>query len=284
VFNSILNNVNTPSEADETSYSVGVKLGYLTDVARRSTGYLSYLATFHTFQPNGPVTPGNETADFQVQNVQVGFRHEFTPTLLGNFAIGPSFVTSKDPKLDGDTDVAVNLDVTKTLSIGQASLTYVRSITSGGGQGEAVTRDTLRLAFFAEITGKLTAALSTSLSYYDYHNLTASDIVTNGGNRLGWAIGPSLSYQILRPWRLSASYAYEFTDFTQGISHVNLANIGDHRFAVTSQFALLQWLFLDLSYRYTARQLSNGLPISDVEPYYRNEVILKLTAAPSFLF
>ena len=284
VFNSIVNNVNTPSEVNETSYSVGVKFGYLTDVARRSTGYLSYLATFHTFRPNGPVTPGNETADFQVQDVLVGFRHEFTPTLSGNFAIGPSFITSKDPKLDGNTNVAINLDVTKTLSIGQVSLNYARAQTSGGGGGEAVTSDTLRLAFFAEITGKLTAALSTRLSYYDYLNLTASELVTNGGNRLVWAIGPSLSYQILRPWRISASYAYELTDFTQGISNVNLANIGDHRFAFISQFALRQWLFLDLSYRYTARHLSNGLPISDVEPYYRNEVILRLTAAPSFLF
>ena len=284
VFSSILNNVNTPSEADETSYSVGAKLGYLTDVARRSMGYLSYLATFHTFQSNGPVTPGDTTADFQVHNVQVGFRHEFTPTLSGSFAVGPSFITSKDPKLDGDTDLAVNLEVIKTLSIGQASLNYIRSITSGGGQGEAVTRDTLRLAFFAAITGKLTAALSTNLSYLNYRNLTASSIVTNGGDRFAWAIGPSLSYQILRPWRLSASYAYEFTDFTQGISNVNLANISDHRFAVISQFALRQWLFLDVSYRYTARHLSNGLPISDVEPYYRNEVLLRLIAAPSFLF
>jgi Putative beta-barrel porin 2 len=284
VFNSILNNVDVPTEVDETSYSVGVNLGYFTNVAQRSMGYLSYLVTFHTFQPNASVTPGNKTADFQVQNVQVGFRHELTPTLSGNIAIGPSFVTSKDPKLDGDTGVAVNLEVIKTLGIGRASLNYTRNFTSGGGGGGAVTRDILRLLFFAEITGKLTAAVDSSLAYYNFQNISASNIVTNGGNRLAWAIRPSLSYQILRPWRLSASYAYELTDFTQRVSNVNLATIGDHRFAFTSQFALRQWLLLDLSYRYSTRQLNNGIPLVGIEPFYRNEVILRLTAAPSFLF
>ena len=284
VFNSIVNNVDVSNEVNETSYSVGANLGYLTDVTRGSKVSLSYLATFHTFRPNASATSGSETADFQVHDVKVGFRHEFTPTLSGSVAIGPSFITSKDPQLDGDTNAAINLDITKTLSIGRASLNYARNFTSGGGGGNAVVADIVRLSFLAEITGKLTAALDSSFSHYNYQNITASEIVTNGGNRSVWAIGPRLTYQILRPWRLFASYAYEHTNFTQGVSNLNLADIGDHRFTFTSQFALRQWLLLDLSYRYTARQLSNGLPIQDVEPFYRNEVTLRLTAAPSFLF
>lgn len=284
VFNSIVNNVDIPTEVDETSYSVGANLGYLTNVARRSTGYLSYLVTFHTFRENAPVTPGNETADFQVHDVKVGFRHELTPTLSGNVAIGPSFITSKDPQLDGDSGFAANLEVTKTFSIGRASLNYARNFTSGGGAGGASITDILGLAFFAEITGKLTAVLDSSFSHYNFRNLTASQVVTNGGNRSVWAIRPGLTYQILRPWRLSASYAYELTDFAKGGSNLNIANIGDHRFTFASQFALRQWLLLDLSYRYSTRQVSNGTPLLGVEPFYRNEVILRLTAAPSFLF
>jgi hypothetical protein len=284
VFNSIVNNVDVSNEVNETRYSVGANLGYLTDVARGSKVFLSYLATFHTFGQNESVTPGSETADFQVQTVQAGFRHEFTPTLSGSVAIGPTFVTSKDPQLDGDTNAAINLDITKTLSIGRVSLNYARNFTSGGGGGNAVVADTVRLLFLAEITGKLTAGLESSFSHYNYPNITASEIVTNGGNRSVWTIRPSLTYQILRPWRLFASYAYDHTNFTQGVANLNLADIGDHRFTVTSQFALRQWLLLDLSYRYSARQLSNGLPVQDVEPYYRNEVTLRLTAVPSFLF
>src|SRR5712691_9970016 len=284
VFNSIVNNVDIPTEVDETSYSVGANLGYLTDVARGSKVSLSYLVTLYTFQANAPVTPGNATADFQVHDVKVGFRHEFTPTLSGNVAIGPSFITSKDPQLDGDSGFAASLAVTKTFSIGRASLNYARNFTSGGGGGGAAITDILRLAFFAEITGKLTAALDSSFSHYNFQNNTASQVVTNGGNRSAWAIRPGLTYQILRPWRLSASYAYELTDFTKGGSNLNIANIGDHRFTFASQFALRQWLLLDLSYRYSTRQLSNGIPLVGVEPFYRNEVILRLTAAPSFLF
>jgi len=284
VFNSIVNNVDIPTEVDETSYSVGVNLGYLTDVARGSKVSLSYLVTLHTFRENAPVTPGNETADFQVHDVKVGFRHELTPTLSGNVAIGPSFITSKDPQLDGDSGFAANLEVTKTFSIGRASLNYARNFTSGGGAGGASITDILRLAFFAEITGKLTAVLDSSFSHYNFRNITASQVVTNGGNRSVWAIRPGLTYQILRPWRLSAAYAYELTDFAKGGSNLNIANIGDHRFTFASQFALRQWLLLDLSYRYTTRQVSNGTPLLGVEPFYRNEVILRLTAAPSFLF
>jgi len=284
VFKSIVNNVDVPDEVDETSYSVGANLGYLTDVARRSTGYLSYLVTFHTFRENAPVTSGNETADFEAHDIKVGFRRELTPTLSGNVAIGYAFVTSKDPQLDGDSGVAADLEITKTLSIGRVSLNYARNFTSGGGGGGAVLADTLRLSFLAEITGKLTAALDSSFSHYNFRNITADQVVTNGGNRSVWAVRPSLTYQILRPWRLSASYAYELTDFTQGGSNLNIANIGDHRFTFASQFAVRQWLLLDLSYRYSTRQLSNGIPLLGVEPFYRNEVILRLTAAPSFLF
>ena len=284
VFNSVINNVDIPTEVDETSYSVGANLGYLTDVARRSTGYLSYLVTFHTFRENAPVTSGNETADFQAHDIKVGFRHDLTPTLSGNVAIGYAFVTSKDPQLDGDSGVAANLEITKTLSIGRVSLNYARNFTSGGGGGGAVLADTLRLAFFAEITGKLTAVLDSSFSHYNFQNNTASQVVTNGGNRSVWAIRPGLTYQILRPWRLSAAYAYELTDFAKGGANLDIANIGDHRFTFASQFALRQWLLLDLSYRYSTRQVSNGIPLVGVEPFYRNEVILRLTAAPSFLF
>jgi hypothetical protein len=140
------------------------------------------------------------------------------------------------------------------------------------------------LTFIAEITGKLTAALNGSLLHYNFQNRTAGEVVTNGGDRFVWAIRPSLTYQILRPWRLSAAYAYELTDFTKGGSNLNVANIRDHRFVFTSQFALRQWLLLDLSYRYSTRGLSNGIPLLGVEPFYRNEVVLTLTAAPSFFF
>ena len=142
----------------------------------------------------------------------------------------------------------------------------------------------MRLLFLGEITGKLTAELVSSFSHYNYLNITASEIVANGGDRSVWIIGPSLTYQIFRPWRLFAAYTYDHTNFTQGVASLNLANIGDHRFTFISQFALRQWLLLDLSYRYSSRLLSNGLPIQDVNPYYRNEVSLRLTAVPSFLF
>jgi hypothetical protein len=276
--------VNVSTEVDETSYSVGVNLGYLSDVARGSKASLAYVLTFHTFQPNAPVTPGNETSDFQVHDVKVGFRHELTPTLSGSAAIGPSFLTSKDPQLDGNTSFAANLEITKTFGIGRASLNYTRDFTSGGGGGGATIADILRLSFSAEITGKLTAALDSSLSHYTFQDLSASQAATDGGDRFAWAIRPSLTYQILRPWRLSASYAYELTDFTKGGFNLNIANIGDHRFAFTSQFALRQWLLLDLSYRYSTRELNNGIPLLGVEPFYRNEVILRLTAVSSFLF
>lgn len=281
VFQSVVNNVDIPTEVDETSYSVGANLGYLTDVARGSTASLAYLVTFHAFGENAPTTSGLATADFQVHDFRVGFRHELTPTLSGDVALGYAFVASKDPALDGDAGLSARLEVIKTLSIGRLSLLYGRNFTSGGGQGGAVLADTVRIAFLAELTGKLAAALDGSFAYYNYRNTPVSRGATSGADRVIWTISPSLIYQILRPWRVSAAYAYELTDYAKGGTTVTLANVGDQRFILASQFAVRPWLLLDLSYRHSTRHTGNGSSVQGVEAFHRNEVLLRLIATPN---
>ena len=57
----------------------------------------------------------------------------------------------------------------------------------------------------------------------------------------------------------------------------------DHRLAFASQFTIREALFLSLTYRYRIRQFDAGDTDGD-EDFNRNEVMLTLTYAPTFLF
>jgi opacity protein-like surface antigen len=89
-----------------------------------------------------------------------------------------------------------------------------------------------------------------------------------------------LTYQILRPWRVSVGYAYEYTDYTNNTT----ANRSDHRLLLGTQFALREWLALGLSYRYRSRQEHGNNTTAGVDEFSRNQVMLTLTASPTLRF
>jgi hypothetical protein len=285
LFNSYIADVSDPDDVDEFRYSLGADLGYFTDVRRGSRVTLGYLVTLHNFTGNGGVDP-DETpaerearrrreADFVVHNAIAGFRHLFTPTLSGRVALGYAIVVSDDPQEDGQDAIIAALEIKKTFSTGEASFLYNRRITSGEDEGGSILDDTLSVALLTRLGGKTTARLRSDLSFFDFQRVT-----TSGGDRLFWSVRPALSYQISRPWGASIGYIYEYTDYTQG----DFQNRSDHRLVLATQLSMREWLFFELSYRFSARHVGEGRPVSDATDFDRHQVMLTVTARPSFRF
>jgi hypothetical protein len=110
------------------------------------------------------------------------------------------------------------------------------------------------------------------LSFFDFQTATGDD-------RLFWAIQPGLVYQVLRFWTLSVAYDYRLTNFYTATN----SDRRDHRLIFTSQFQLREQLFLEFAYRYTARRFDEVI-VGQGGEFERNEVLLTLTFAPTFIF
>jgi hypothetical protein len=279
VFGNLIDNVDVPDEFDEFRYTVGTELGYTFNVARNSSAFLAYQVTFESFRDNGMVPAGSSDAAFQVHAVGPGVRHDLTPTLAVEAGLGYSFTTSDAPQKDGNNGVIGNVKLTKTFNKGQASLGYARRFSADGTTGDVVIDDTVRALATLNLTGKLAAKLDSNVSWFDYQNVTVTPTSDNA-NRRFFAIRPGLTYQILRPWGVSVDYSYEYTDYTEG----TLANYADHRFFLSTQYALREWLVLGLSYRYGHRNVHGDVTVSGVTPFTDNQVMLTLTASPSLRF
>lgn len=272
LFESLIEDVEDPNEVDEFRYTIGTELGYLMDVRRGSRLRLFYDVTFHTFSQNGPVASGTEQPDFQVHTINIGYRHDFTPTLLADVSAGYAITASEIATADGDTGLVANIGLTKTLRNGRIALRYRRNFTSGGGEGGSVVADTFTLAISSDLSSKITATLSANLSTFDFQE-------AGGEDRSFVTIRPNLAYQMLRFWGLSFGYDFSMTNFESS----GRADKVDHRLTFTSQFTIRESLFLGLTYRYRARQFGDGDQRGDSE-FNRNEVVLTLTYAPPFLF
>jgi hypothetical protein len=270
LFVSLIDDVSVPEEVDEHQYTVGADLGYLVHIARKSRVSVSYDATWHTFTANAPLARATP-ADFTVHTGKTGVQHHFSPTLSGDIALGYAVVTSDDPVLDGDASIVATLGIVKTLHTGQASFNYRRGFISGGGGGGSVIADTLTVSVSTGLTAKITTGLSSNLSFFDFHQ---------DSDRLFWTIRPSLLYQMLRFWSFSVAYDYAVTNFTQ----IDRADRRDHRLTFLSRLAIRERLFLDLTYRYTSRQFDVVTLLDRTREFNRNEVMLTVTFAPTFLF
>ena len=162
----------------------------------------------------------------------------------------------------------------KDLTAHERSKTVVRLAETG----RVVLADTLGATAVLNLTGKLTARLDGNVSWFDFRSVT---IRTLNSNQRFWSVEPSLTYQIIRPWRASASYTYDYTDFSDN----TFANLSNHRLFLGTQFAFREWLALELSYRYGARRLHGGnTTAGGVNEFTGNQVMLTLTASPSFRF
>ena len=272
LFNSYIADVSDPDDVDEFRYSLGADLGYFTDVRRGSRATLSYLVTLHNFHSNGGIV----REDFVVHNAIAGFRHLFTPTLSGRVALGYAIVVSDDPEEDGRDAILAALEIKKTFSTGEASFLYNRRITSGEDEGGTVLEDTLSVALLTRLGGKTTARLRSDLSFFDFQRVDPS----TEGDRWFWSVRPTLSYQISRPWGASLGYIYEYTNYTQG----DFQNRSDHRLVLATQLSMREWLFFELSYRFSARHVGEGDPVSDATDFDRHQVMLTVTARPAFRF
>jgi hypothetical protein len=278
LFASLIEDVDIPEELDEFRYTVGTELGYALNVMRESRVFVTYQVTFESFRDNGVVPQDNADASFQVHAISTGVRHELTPTLTANVALGYSFTSSAAPQKDGHKAFIANVDLTKTFSSGQASLGYARRLTSGQGEGGVGLEDTVNAIVSINLTGKLKADLNRNVSWFDARSVTISS--SNSGQRF-LSIRPGLTYQILRPWRASVAYAYEYTDFVDN----TLANLSDHRLLLGTSFDLREWLVLGLSYSYRTRRLHGGnVTVGEVDEFSRNQVMLTLTAKPALRF
>lgn len=271
LFDSLIEDVEAPDEVDEFRYTLGVELGYLTHIRRNSRIRLFYDVTFHTFSENAPVAPGTEQADFEVHTINIGYRHEFSPTLSGDVAAGYAITTSEDPIIDGDTAFVANVGITKALRTGAIALRYRRTLTSGRGEGGSVLADIFTATASSRLAPKITASLGTNLSFFNFQESDAN-------NRTFWAVRPTLIYEVLRFWALSLAYDFSLTDF-EGAEE---ADRTDHRFSFSSQFTVRQSLFLSLSYLYRSRHFGEGIP--EDNEFDRHQVMLTLTYAPTFLF
>ena len=255
MFRNLIDDVDVPKELDEFRYTVGTELGYTFNVARNSRVYVGYQVTFESFRDNGIVPLGNADAAFQVHAIGTGVRHELTPTLAVDAALGYSFTTSDAPQKDGLDGVIGNVKLTKTFNNGQASLGYARRFTAGGSTGDVVIDDTVSAMASINLTGKLTARLESNVSWSNFQSVTTIITVADNSNRRFFSIRPSLTYQILPPWSVSLEYTYEYTDYTDSI----FSNFSDHRLFLSTQYALREWLAVGLSYRYGTRQVHGNV-------------------------
>jgi hypothetical protein len=273
LFDSLIEDVENVSEVDEYRYTLGAELGYSTNVRRGSLVRLFYDATFHNFSANAPLLPGqSEQPNFQVHTFNVGYLHPFSPTLVGDASVGYAMTTSDAAAEDDHTAFVANLGLTKTLREGNISFRYRRSLTSGRGEGGSVLADTFTLAILTGLTSKITAGISSNLSFFDFQESEDED-------RTFWTIRPKLSYQMLRFWQLSFDYDFSITNFDISTR----ADRTEHRLTFASQFTIRQALFLILTYRHRTRQFSEGFTDGDND-FTRNEVMLTVTYAPTFLF
>lgn len=267
LFRSLIEDVDVADEVDEFRYGGGAELGYLTNIARGNRVSVAYNVTFFTFRSNGL----EDAEDFQVQTVDVGYLHNFSPTLTAEARFGYAFTTSDDDALDGNADFVGSLDITKKLQTGAISFRYERGFTSGRGQGDAVLADRFFVTFLSRISPKITARLQGDVSLLDFQE-------NNNEDRLFFAIRPSLIYEALRFWRLSLAYDFEFSNFDES----DRADRTNHRLTFISQFILRRGLSLDLTYRFRARRFGDGVQ-GDSE-FDRNEVMLSITYAPTLRF
>jgi hypothetical protein len=276
LFEHFLQRVGISQELNETRYSIGTEVGYLTDIARRSKAYISYLASFYTFDENG-TTPLGRNTNFRVHTVMAGWRHTFSPTLSGDAALGYAFTQSSDPAEDNLGSIVAKLNVTKELRNGQVSFGYNRALTSGGGVGGVVREDALIATFFWKATPKVTTIFASKFALYDF---LGEPVVGNTQARSFLSLRPGLAYQILPLVNLALYYTYESTDFKSPNPRVD-----DQKLTLISQLALRERLFLSLMYDYSVRH-SKGPTFTtlSLQDFSRNQVLLMLTYAPTFRF
>jgi hypothetical protein len=279
MFGNLIDDVNVPNELDEFRYTVGTELGYTFNVARNSRVYAEYQVAFESFRDNGIAPLGSADAAFQVHAIGTGVRHELTPTLAVEAALGYSFTTSDAPEKDGLDGVIGNVKLTKTFNTGQASLGYVRRFTAGS-TGDVVIDDTVSALASINLTGKLTARLESNVSWSNFQSVTTIITTSNNSDRRFFSLRPSLTYQILPPWGVSLEYTYEYTDYTDSI----FSSFSDHRLFLSTQYALREWLAVGLSYRYGTRQVHGNITGINVNEFAGNQVMLTVTASPHFRF
>jgi len=276
LFEHFLQNVDSTQELNESHYRIGTEVGYLTDVARRSKAYLSYVATFYTFSENGTTAPNSRLADFRVHTMMAGWRHTFSPTLSGDAALGYGLTQSDDPATGNHGGIVARLNVTQKLRDGQVSFSYNRNFTSGGGFGGTIREDALFATFLWQVTPKVTTIFASRFSLYDFLGEPA---LGTAEQRSFLALRPGLAYQILPLMNVAFYYAYESTDFKKPNPRVD-----DHKLTLIAQMALRERLFLSLTYDYSLRHLSGPAPTLNVTDFSRNQVLLLLTYAPTFRF
>src|SRR4029434_11135805 len=195
-----MDNADVPNERNEFRYTVGTELGYLIDVARNSRVFALYLATFESFSANGTVPPGSSDAAFQVHTIGTGVRHELTPTLAVDAALGYNFTTCDAPEKHGHNSFAMKAILTKTFHNGQASLGYVRRFSADGSTGNVTNEDTVSVAASINLTGKLTARFDSNVTWSNPQGVTTSTLNADNSDQRFLSIRPGLTYQILRPW------------------------------------------------------------------------------------
>ena len=279
LFGNLIDNVDIPNELNEFRYTVGTELGYLIDVARNSRVFAGYLATFESFSANGAVPPGSSDAAFQVHTIGTGVRHELTPTLAVDAALGYNFTTSDAPEKDGHNGFAMKAILTKTFHNGQASLGYVRRFSADGSTGNVTNEDTVSVAASINLTGKLTARFDSNVTWSNPQGVPGILNADNADQRF-LSIRPSLTYQILRPWSVSVAYTYEYTDYRDS----TIANLSNNRLFLNTQYALREWLVLGLSYRYGTQGVHGNVSPAGVSDFTDNQVMLTVTATPSLRF
>ena len=280
LFGNLIDNVDVPEELDEFRYTVGTDLGYLIDVARNSRVFVGYKVTFESFRANGTAPSGDSDAAFQVHAIGTGVRHELTPTLALDAALGYNFTTSDAPQKDGHNGFAMNAMLTKTFHNGQASLGYVRRFSADGSTGNVTNEDAVFATASINLTGKLTADFASNITWSNPQGVTTSTLTADNSDQRFLSIRPSLTYQILRPWSVSVAYTYEYTDYRDS----TIANLSNNRLFLNTQYALREWLVLGLSYRYGTQGVHGNVSPAGVSDFTDNQVMLTVTASPKFRF
>jgi len=282
LFENLIEDVEDPDEVDEVRYTVGTEVSYFTHIQRQNRVLLAFTTDIFNFEGNpdpdaDPDAQIPDEDDFLVHTASVGYEHHLSPTLTTTARLGYSFTAGLDSE-DGDQNSGIvgSIGLEKLLRTGSASIRYARSLTSGGGIGGQVVADRVVTQIATNLSPKITAGLGANVTLLDFQEEEDDD-----QDRVYFTIRPSLSYQVLRPLRLSASYDFASTIFDQSIE----PDWTEHRAIFESRLIFRKGWSMALAYEYRTRSFEDEAERSrEFDEFTRNRVFLSVTYGPTFRF
>ena len=202
-------------EVDVQSHTFGANASYLVVPARGHSLDASYTVSIREENRNTTRSPPDPALNFAANNltehsVTASYTHRFDPSFSATGGGGLSWAAhSSDPRLEDELDPIYFAGLTKRWTRTGVGLNWTLDTGRGGGFGGTTTTQTVGLVADHAPHLNLSLALNLNLSDSELEN----EATGLGRDNLRYLVSPSFSYQFLRYFSLSGSYAYTRNEF-----------------------------------------------------------------------